>query len=105
VLDDVHELQNHDGLDALLALLPHVPPGSQLVLSGRTEARVGLAKLRADGELLELGPKALALNDAEAHALLVAAGLDVTAAEAKKLTGAARHRHRSAATTASSRTT
>jgi LuxR family maltose regulon positive regulatory protein len=85
VLDDVHELQNHDGLDALLALLPHVPPGSQLVLSGRTEARVGLAKLRADGELLELGPKALALSDAEAHALLGAAGLDVTGAEAKAL--------------------
>jgi LuxR family maltose regulon positive regulatory protein len=85
VLDDVHELENHDCLDALLALLPHVPQGSQLVLSGRTEARLGLAKLRADGELLELGPAALALNDAEARALLGAAGLDVTEAEAKAL--------------------
>ena len=56
VLDDVHELENHDCLDALVALLPHVPQGSQLVLSGRTEARLGLPKLRADGELLELGP-------------------------------------------------
>ena len=85
VLDDVHELENHHCLDALLALLPHVPQGSQLVLSGRTEARLGLAKLRADGELLELGPAALALNDAEAYALLGAAGLDVTEAEAKAL--------------------
>ena len=85
VLDDMHELENHDCLDALLALLPHVPQGSQLVLSGRTEARLGLAKLRADGELLELGPAALALNDAEAHALLGEAGLDVTEAEAKAL--------------------
>ena len=70
VLDDVHELENHECLDALIALLAHVPEGSQLVLSGRTEARVGLPKLRAGGELLELGPSALALNDAEAHALL-----------------------------------
>jgi LuxR family transcriptional regulator, maltose regulon positive regulatory protein len=85
VLDDVHELENHECLDALLALLPHVPQGSQLVLSGRTEARLGLAKLRADGELLELGPAELALNDVEAHALLSAAGLDVTTAEADAL--------------------
>jgi LuxR family transcriptional regulator, maltose regulon positive regulatory protein len=85
VLDDVHELENHDCLDALLALFPYVPQGSQLVLSGRTEARLGLAKLRADGELLELGPSALALNDTEAHALLGAAGLDVTESEAAAL--------------------
>ena len=35
VLDDVHELENPECLDALAALLLHVPPGSQLVLSGR----------------------------------------------------------------------
>ncbi len=85
VLDDVHELEDHDCLDALAALLLHVPPGSQLVLSGRAEARLGLPKLRAAGELLELGPAALALNDAEAHALLTAAGLDVTVAQAAAL--------------------
>jgi LuxR family maltose regulon positive regulatory protein len=85
VLDDVHELENHDCLDALVALLLHVPQGSQLVFSGRAEARLGLPKLRADGELLELGPAALALNDAEAHALLVAAGADVTEAQATEL--------------------
>ena len=85
VLDDVHELENHECLDALAALLLHVPRGSLLVLSGRTEARQGLPKLRADGELLELGPAELALNDAEAHALLMAAGADVTEAQAHAL--------------------
>ena len=74
VLDDVHEIENQGCLDALVALLPSIPLGSQLVLSGRTEVRLGLPKLRADGELLELGPSALALNDAEALALLAAAG-------------------------------
>ena len=85
VLDDVHELENPECLDALAAVLGQVPQGSQLVLSGRTEARLGLAKLRADGELLELGRSALALNDREAHALLTAAGLDVTETEAHAL--------------------
>ena len=85
VLDDVHELENHGCLDALVALLPHVPQGSQLVLSGRTEVRLGLPKLRAEGELLELGPPELALNDAEAHQLLAAAGVDVTETEAEEL--------------------
>jgi LuxR family maltose regulon positive regulatory protein len=85
VLDDVHELENHECLDALAALLLHVPRGSQLVLSGRAEARLGLAKLRADGELLELGTAELALNDAEAHALLIAAGADVTESQAHAL--------------------
>ena len=85
VLDDVHELENPECLDALVALLPHVPQGSQLVLSGRAEAKLKLAKLRADGELLELGPAALALTDAEAFALLEAAGIDVTESEAAVL--------------------
>ncbi len=85
VLDDVHELQNEECLSALEAVLLHVPQGSQLVLSGRTEAGLGLPKLRADGELLELGPAALRFNDAEAHALLAAAGIDVTTAEAEAL--------------------
>ena len=59
--------------------------GRYLVLSGRTEARQGLPKLRADGELLELGPAELALSDAEAHALLMAAGADVTETQAHAL--------------------
>jgi LuxR family transcriptional regulator, maltose regulon positive regulatory protein len=85
VLDDVHELENHGCLEVLVALLPHVSRGSQLVLAGRAEVRLGLPKLRADGELLELGPAALALNDAEAHALLAAVGVELTEAEAEKL--------------------
>jgi LuxR family transcriptional regulator, maltose regulon positive regulatory protein len=85
VLDDVHELVDPTCLDVLTAFVLHVPRGSQLVLSGRSEARLGLAKLRADGELLELGPTSFALNDAEAHQLLTAAGLDVTEADASAL--------------------
>jgi LuxR family maltose regulon positive regulatory protein len=85
VLDDVHELENAQCLDALAAMLRHVPRGSQLVLSGRSEAPLGLSKLRADGELFELGPAALMLNANEAHTLLTAAGAEVTEAQAAAL--------------------
>ena len=85
VLDDVHELEDPDCLDALAALFAHVPRGSRLVLSGRAEPRLGLARLRASGELLELTVPALALNDTEAFGLLTAAGLTVTAGQAKAL--------------------
>ena len=85
ILDDVHELVNHECLNALAALLMHVPQGSQLVLSGRAEVRLGLPRLRADGDLLEVGPAALALNDAEARSLLAGAGMDLTDAEVRAL--------------------
>ena len=85
VLDDVHELENTECLDALATLLPQVPRGSQLVLSGRTEAELGVPKLRTDGELLELGPAELAMTDAEAHALLISAGADVSPDQAVAL--------------------
>ena len=86
VLDDVHELHDDQCLDALSTLASHVPRGSQIVFSGRSEPRIGLARMRVDGELHQLDAGALALNDTEAAALLAAAGADVTPTEAAELT-------------------
>ena len=85
VLDDVHVLQDDRSLDALAELARHVPPGSQIVLSGRTEPRIGLARTRVDRDLHEVDAAALALNDDEAEALLSAAGADLTRTEASEL--------------------
>jgi LuxR family maltose regulon positive regulatory protein len=85
VFDDVHELQERDCLDALAALSVHVPDGSQLVLSGRREAALPIARIRTEGRLLELGSHELALSDAEAHALLRATDLDVDEDDARAL--------------------
>jgi LuxR family transcriptional regulator, maltose regulon positive regulatory protein len=85
VLDDVHELRSHQALDAIAALTLLVPEGSQLVFSGRSEAAVPLAKIRASGRLLEIGPPELALTDAEARALLATAGLGLLDADANEL--------------------
>jgi LuxR family transcriptional regulator, maltose regulon positive regulatory protein len=85
VLDDVHELHERDCLDALSAVALHLPSGSQLALAGRSEAGVPIAKIRAEGGLLEVGHAQLALSDSEAHALLRGAGLEVDAADAAEL--------------------
>ncbi len=73
VLDDVHLLSNRECRDALSVLADHVPPGSRLVLAGRDEPPLRVARLRAEGRLLEIGSADLALDQVEAAALLRAA--------------------------------
>jgi LuxR family transcriptional regulator, maltose regulon positive regulatory protein len=73
VLDDVHLLDNSECRAALSALADHVPAGSRLVLAGRTHPPLRVARLRAEGRLLEIGPDDLSLTRDEAAALLRAA--------------------------------
>ena len=75
VLDDVHLLHNTECRDALSVLADHVPAGSRLVLAGRDEPPLRVARLRAEGRLLEIGADDLALTRQEATALLRVAGL------------------------------
>jgi LuxR family maltose regulon positive regulatory protein len=75
VLDDVHLLRNSECRSALSVLADHVPGGSRLVLAGRAEPPVRVARLRAEGKLLEIGPDDLSLTCEEASALLRAAGV------------------------------
>ncbi|HET9323205.1 MAG TPA: hypothetical protein VFO03_04950, partial [Gaiellaceae bacterium] len=82
VLDDVHELRDRDCLDVIEPIGKHLPEGSQLVLSERSGDGLPLARLRAAGRLLALGPAELALTDAEAKALLEAAGVHVSDGDA-----------------------
>src|SRR6201996_6822397 len=77
VLDDVHLLSNAEGRDALSVLAGHVPTGSRLVLVGRAEPPLRTARLRAQGQLTEVGAADLSLNRAEAATLLRAAGVAV----------------------------
>jgi LuxR family maltose regulon positive regulatory protein len=70
VLDDVHLLADSACRAALSVLADHVPGGSRLVLAGRDEPPLRLARLRAEGRLLEIGPGDLALTSGEASTLL-----------------------------------
>jgi LuxR family maltose regulon positive regulatory protein len=73
VLDDVHLLHNRECQSALSVLSDHVPTGSRLVLAGRAEPPLRIARLRAESRVLELGPGDLSLTRAEAALLLAAA--------------------------------
>ena len=70
VLDDVHLLHNRECRDALSVLADHVPGGSRLVLAGRNEPPLRIARLRAEGRVLEIGAGDLVLSRQEAALLL-----------------------------------
>ena len=70
VLDDVHLLRNRECHSALSVLADHVPLGSRLALAGRTAPPLRMARLRAEGRLLEIGPGDLSLTPEEASSLL-----------------------------------
>jgi LuxR family maltose regulon positive regulatory protein len=70
VLDDVHLLHSRECRDALSVLADHVPGGSRLVLAGRNEPPLRVARLRAEGRILEIGPGDLMLSREEAASLL-----------------------------------
>jgi LuxR family transcriptional regulator, maltose regulon positive regulatory protein len=70
VLDDVHALHNSECRAALSVLADHVPGGSRLALAGRAEPPLRVARLRAEGKILEIGAGDLSLTCAEASSLL-----------------------------------
>ena len=86
VLDDVHVLHDRECLNIVAALCACVRDGSQLMLAGRAEPDVGLARVRAERRLAELDRDKLALDPIEAGALLSAAGVELPAAEVDALT-------------------
>ena len=56
VLDDVHVLRNSECRAALSVLADHVPRGSRLALAGRAGPPLRVARLRAEGKMIEIGP-------------------------------------------------
>jgi LuxR family transcriptional regulator, maltose regulon positive regulatory protein len=85
VLDDVHLLRNTECRDALSVLADNVPPGSRLVLAGRDEPPLRIARLRGEGRILEIGPADLSLSRQEAASLLTNAGLALGADDVAEL--------------------
>lgn len=75
VLDDAHHLADPASLQFLDRWLARMGERWRLVLSARHEPALRLARLRALGELADLGPAQLALDPAEVTRLAQAAGL------------------------------
>ncbi len=84
-LDDVHVLRNQECRSALSVLADHVPEGSRLVLAGQAEPPLRIARLRAEGSVLEIGPGDLSLTRAEASSLLRNAGVVLGEVEVAEL--------------------
>ncbi|GAA2728154.1 helix-turn-helix transcriptional regulator [Cellulomonas aerilata] len=86
VLDDYHVLTNprvHEGVELLLSYLP---PTVQLVVGGRADPPLPLARLRARGELAEVRVDDLRFTVTESAAVLEAAsGVHLPAAELESL--------------------
>ena len=85
VLDDVHVLRNSECRAALSVLADHVPGGSQLAFAGRAPPPLRVARLRAEGKILEIGPDDLSLTRDEASALLRNADLALTEEDVAEL--------------------
>src|SRR6516165_9410711 len=76
VVDDVHELGG-DALAQLELLIMRAPPELRFVLAARHDVRLGLHRLRLEGELAEVREPDLRFTLAEARELFEAAGVDL----------------------------
>ena len=87
VVDDVHRLADRRCLALLRTLAREVPTGSEIVFAARSETPLALARVRASGELLELGIDDLRFGLDDAADLLRAAGAgDIGAEDVARLT-------------------
>jgi LuxR family transcriptional regulator, maltose regulon positive regulatory protein len=85
VVDDAQLLRSRNATKVLATLAEHVPAGSTLALAGRVAPALPIARLRADGRLLELGAAELELSRRESEALLRSLDAGLTDDDAAEL--------------------
>jgi LuxR family maltose regulon positive regulatory protein len=78
VIDDLHELQTPEAIRQIELLLATAPPQLRLVLSTRRDLRLGLHRLRLEGELTEIRREDLRFSPEESRGLLGAAGVQLS---------------------------
>jgi LuxR family transcriptional regulator, maltose regulon positive regulatory protein len=85
VVDDAHELDSDQARRQLELLVMRAPERLRFVLVTRHDLRMGLHRLRLDGELTEIRADDLRFTLAEAQALFRAAGVDLAGPAAAAL--------------------
>jgi LuxR family maltose regulon positive regulatory protein len=78
VIDDVHELRPDEALRQLELLVMRAPAELRFVLATRHDLRLGLHRLRLEGELTEIRAADLRFTRDEAQALFEAAGVELS---------------------------
>ncbi len=84
-LDHAEAITSRDCLDIITELSLSVPAGSQLAVASRRDLPVPIARLRAEGRILEVGASELAMDEEEAWRLLHEAGVDFQGGEVHDL--------------------
>jgi LuxR family transcriptional regulator, maltose regulon positive regulatory protein len=87
LIDDAHLLDLGEVLPQLELLLLRAPQNLRFVLATRHDLRLGLHRLRLEGELTEIRAADLRFSLAEARVLFAAAGLDLPADALARLHG------------------
>jgi len=77
VIDDLHELGSAEARRQLELLVMRVPEELRFVLATRHDVRLGLHRLRLEGELTEIRADDLRFSAPEARELLAAAGVEL----------------------------
>ena len=85
VLDDVHVITAKKSRAILGCLVDQVRSGSQLVLVSRGDPGVPLGRLRASGDLVEIGTEFLALDAQETRDVAASGGLELSEEAAEAL--------------------
>jgi LuxR family maltose regulon positive regulatory protein len=75
LLDDVHVLRSRAAVDAFARILASAAPGTTVGVASRRPPQLPLARLRAQGRLLEIGSDDLALRGRDAETLIRRAGV------------------------------
>ena len=85
VLDDVDVITAGKSRAILAFLVDRIPSGSQLVLVTRSDPGVPLGRVRAGGDLVEVGPSLLALDAKETREVAASGGLELSEEAAEAL--------------------
>ena len=88
VIDDVHVISSDLCWRIVGVLAEELPPGSHICVSGREDPPLPLARMRAAGRVLELGPADLALSIDETRDLLALHGIAIDDVTVCRLTEA-----------------
>ncbi|WP_411375729.1 LuxR C-terminal-related transcriptional regulator [Arthrobacter sp. MPF02] len=88
VLDDYHLIEVSEIQDSVLFFLEHLPPHVHVIIAGRTDPPLPLARFRARGELVEIRAQELRFTPGEAATYLTdCMGLSLTPPDVAALEG------------------
>jgi len=77
IIDDIQFADSVGSRKSLVDLVERTDPGLRIVLAGRYDPKLGLSRLRASGELGQLGPDQLAFAPEEVHQAAAALGREL----------------------------